>query len=300
MFVKSKEYSYGFVVLNYNNYQDTIACVNSILQLSHRDDYYITIVDNASSNNSFDILKSEFEGHIKITLIHANQNGGYSSGNNIGIRFLLKMGIVQIVIATNDTEIISTNILEVLDKLDLSGVGIVGTDVLTPDGIHQNPPLHQLSILYCLNLYLYEPMAAARKKLYLFFPFILRFRRRSIAKKIEYIGDISSPIDCVSVYMLHGCFLLLTEAYLSKAGLLDEHLFMYGEEDLMAWNCEFYGLKRLYLPNVKVMHKDGQSTKIAHKKNKEEFVRMMTIQAKNYLVKKIDKWALLKVLLRGI
>jgi GT2 family glycosyltransferase len=118
-----------------------------------------------------------------------------------------------------------------------------------------------------------------------------------VANRLESLGGNFTSLNQCSVYMLHGCFLCLTKHYLDKAGLLDENLFMYGEEDLMAWNCELHGLKRLYLPSVKILHKDGQATKEAYQKNKEEFVRAMTIKSKHYLVKKINKWMLLKTVL---
>jgi GT2 family glycosyltransferase len=288
---------YGFVVLNYNNYQDAIACVESILRITHREDYCIAIVDNASPNNSFEVLKAKFESHPKITLALSNNNNGYSAGNNIGIRILLESGVDYVVIATNDTEVISCNLLDELDKLNLSDVGIVGTDVLTPDGSHQNPPLYRPTILYYLNLYLYEPMSCLRSMFYKFFPFLEQARRSSVANRLEGFGGNFTSQNQGSVYMLHGCFLCLTKHYLDKAGLLDENLFMYGEEDLMAWNCELHGLKRLYLPSIKILHKDGRATKEVYKKDKEEFVRAMTIKSKHYLAKKINKWMLLKTVL---
>ncbi len=288
---------YGFVVLNYNNYTDTIACVESILRITDRDDYCIVIVDNSSPNDSFEKLKSKFEGHPKITLAFNDQNNGYSAGNNTGIRILRENGISQVIIATNDTEIISHNILDEFDKLDLSDVGIVGTDVLTPGGVHQNPPLYRLNFLYFLNLYLYEFMVGIRTQLYRKFPAIEHSRRSSVATKLEESSS-NSGSGQQSVYMLHGCFLYLTKQYLDKVGLLDESFFMYGEEDIMAWNCELNGLKRLYLPNIKILHKDGRSTEDAHKSNKEKFIRTMTIKSKRNLIKNINKWKMSKLIIR--
>jgi GT2 family glycosyltransferase len=291
---------YGFVVLNYNNFNDTIGCVNSILRIIHRDDYCVVIVDNASPNNSFEVLTSEYEGHPKITLVQSEKNGGYSSGNNIGIRILLEMGVPEVIIATNDTEVISHDLLDKFDELDVSHVGIVGTDVVTPEGIHQNPPLYAPTFLYFLNLYLFEPMAWLRSNIYRCMPAVERTRRSSVAGGIESLGASNVSKNCCSVYMLHGCFLYLTNSYLDKVGLLDENLFMYGEEDLMAWNCEMHRLKKLYLPSVKVLHKDGLSTKLVHKKDKEEFVRTMTIKSKQYLCQKIGKWKLISILVKNV
>lgn len=289
--------NYGFVVLNYNNYKDTIACVESILQITHREDYRIVVVDNASPNISFDVLQSHFSEYEKVSLVLSKNNDGYSAGNNIGIRVLLGMGIEQVIIATNDTELISKNILEEFSKLNLSDVGIIGADILTAEGSHQNPTLYRPTFLYCLNMHLYEPMVWLRACIYRLLPSVESNRRSSTVKKIESLSE-GGVWSASSVYMLHGSFLCLTKSYLNKVGLLDENVFMYGEEDLMSWNCERHGLKRLYLPAIKILHKDGQSTKDIYKEGKDKFVRTMTIKSKNYLARNIGKWFLLKLVLR--
>lgn len=286
---------YGFVVLNFNNYDDTVACVKSILRIAHRDDYHIVVVDNASPNNSFDYLQKEFDGHSKISLVLTAENKGYSGGNNVGIQKLKEMGITKIVIATNDTEVVSVNLLDEFDKIDSDHVGIVGTDVLALDGEHQNPLYYRLTLLYFLNLHFYSQMVWLRSRAYKWLPFVKRIRRSLTSRSVQKVEENNVLTSWCSVYMLHGCFFYLTKGYIEKIGLLDENLFMYGEEDLMSWNCESHGLKRLYLPNLKVLHKDGQSTKGVHKEGKEEFVRSMSIRSNQYLRKKISKWALIKL-----
>jgi hypothetical protein len=67
----------------------------------------------------------------------------------------------------------------------------------------------------------------------------------------------------------------------------------------LSWNCERYGLERIYLPNLRVLHKDGLSTKEVYKEGKEEFVRQMTIKSNQYLKKIIRKWPLIKILTVG-
>lgn len=295
--VYSENTRYGFVVLHFNNHLDTIACVNSIFGKIRREDYHVVIVDNASSNNSFDLLTQEYGGRQRISLVRNGENRGYSGGNNVGIRTLREMGVSQIIIATNDTEVLSPNLLDEFDKVESSDVGIVGTDILTPEGIHQNPQYHRPTLLYFLNLHFYAPWIWMRSKVYRWLPFIERRRRKSIANSIKQLDDAPAVAGAHSVYMLHGSFLYLTKNYINQIGLLDEHLFMYGEEDLMAWNCEKHGLKRMYLPSLKVLHKDGRSTKDAHRGKKEEFVRAMTIRSKRYLSGQINKWALMRIVM---
>lgn len=288
---------YGFVVLNYNNYQDTIACVDSILRIAHRGDYHIVIVDNASSNNSFDVLKQAYGTHPKIELAITNKNMGYSGGNNVGLRMLLDRGIRRFIIATNDTEVVSLNLLDEFDKIDMGAIGIIGPDILTLDGAHQNPPLYKPTFIYLLNLYFYVPMAWVRANLYKRVPSMAHLRRSSKAKNLEKLATTRAAMNGCQVYMLHGCFMYLTKTYIEKVGLFDENLFMYGEEDLLAWNCTRHQLKEWYLPSVKVLHKDARATKLVHQDGKDAFVRAMTRKAIPYLTKQIKAWPLIKLML---
>ncbi len=41
-----------FIILNYNNYTDTINCIHSLQSTIRRDMYDIIVVDNNSSNDS--------------------------------------------------------------------------------------------------------------------------------------------------------------------------------------------------------------------------------------------------------
>ena len=290
---------YGFVVLNYNNYYDTIACVDSILRIRHRDDYRIVIVDNASSNNSVVALKKMYGEHAKIEFAITDENTGYSGGNNVGLKILRDIGINRFIIATNDTEVVSLDLLDEFDKIDIGTVGIVGPDILSLDGAHQNPPLYQLTFIYLLNLYFYAPMVWMRAKIYKHIPVLANLRRSAKAKNLEKFTANGDAMNGYSVYMLHGCFMYLTKTYIEKVGLLDENLFMYGEEDLMAWNCTQHQLLEWYLPSVKVLHKDAQATKLVHQKGKDDFVRAMTMKAIPYLTKRIKAWHLIKHMLTG-
>ncbi len=96
---------YGFVVLNYINYKETIICVKSILKIN-RDDYVVVVIDNNSNNDSISFIKDSISSN-KVHYIQSEYNGGYSYGNNLGIKFLNSIDINHIIIATSDTEIVS-------------------------------------------------------------------------------------------------------------------------------------------------------------------------------------------------
>ena len=88
------------IVLNWNNFQDTIECINSLEYQDYPIREFI-VVDNGSTNQSVIEINRVLKG--KMNLIVNNTNLGFSGGNNIGIRYALKQGAEYILLLNNDT-----------------------------------------------------------------------------------------------------------------------------------------------------------------------------------------------------
>lgn len=89
------------VILNYNNYKDTVECVDGILDISFLD---IVLVDNLSSDGSGNRLLERYKNQKNVAYIQSHQNCGYASGNNYGIRYVLdKLKDEYICVLNNDT-----------------------------------------------------------------------------------------------------------------------------------------------------------------------------------------------------
>ena len=75
----------AIIILNYNSENDTIRYVNEIKNFKCIDT--IVVVDNCSSNSNS--LEKLYElKNEKVHIIQAPKNGGYSYGNNFGIKYL--------------------------------------------------------------------------------------------------------------------------------------------------------------------------------------------------------------------
>jgi GT2 family glycosyltransferase len=244
--------TFGFVVLNYRNYEETLACVDSILAIDD-EDYFVVVVDNDSPNDSFAVLSERFGGHPKVNVLHSGKNGGYSYGNNVGIRHLAQMGIDDVIIATSDTLVLSKDILLQLRRIDADDLGVVGPQVRDLNNDNQNPMLSRVDLPYIVNIHYPGVAAFLRNSIYSLCPSL----KRKISSRKEGAREHAPGGN---VYMVHGCFLYLSRHYLKKCGNLDETLFMYGEEDLLAYTCRQHGLRTVFLPEVVVVHKDAAST----------------------------------------
>ena len=69
------------IIVNYNTYELTSACIESIIKNTTNISYEIIVVDNASTDGS----KDRFETDSRIKYIYSEKNGGFGYGNNRGI-----------------------------------------------------------------------------------------------------------------------------------------------------------------------------------------------------------------------
>jgi GT2 family glycosyltransferase len=88
------------VILNWNLYEDTAACVESV-QAAGVDGTRILVVDNGSGDGSPDRLAERFRDQIEIRRNACND--GFAAGNNLGIRHALQSGAQSVLILNNDT-----------------------------------------------------------------------------------------------------------------------------------------------------------------------------------------------------
>jgi len=266
----------GFVVLNYNNHHETVDCVSSILCLGQNAP--IVVVDNCSPNNSFEILQARFSGFSTVTVVQAPHNGGYSIGNNIGISILRQLDVNNVVIATSDTRILSTDLIERCLSARDAGIAVVGPYIISDQFCSSNPLLHRLTIQYIAAIHL-GPLWTAIKYIG---SSLLFFKANSQQHdSLNTSMRTSVPYD---VYMVHGCFLFLSEHYLSQIPQLDEDLFMYGEEDLIAFNCICHGLRIVYDPRMHVFHGDSKSTSSTEFRLRESSRSMAILRKKLPLI----------------
>lgn len=101
--MKRNSFFLNFVIVNYKTYEDTIECVNSILEQKFPKfiDFRIVIIDNNSKNNSLENISSFFksieQNYIStsndklksgINLIQNYKNTGFGAANNFVINYI--------------------------------------------------------------------------------------------------------------------------------------------------------------------------------------------------------------------
>ncbi|MFN3303066.1 MAG: glycosyltransferase family 2 protein [Roseateles sp.] len=145
------------VLLNWNGWRDTLACLESLAALEG-DDFYVIVVDNASTDGSWEALKAGADklggagldprwqvlsraaseggdipaaGRRSVWLIQAGENGGFAKGNNVGLRVALRHGVQFAWVLNNDTLVRPDSLRELVARAEQDPkLGMVGSILL--------------------------------------------------------------------------------------------------------------------------------------------------------------------------
>lgn len=263
----------SIVIVNYNTKELTINCIKSVIDSKINFVYEIFIVDNASSDGSYDAITAAFPS---VKFIRNNDNVGFSKANNQAI----KESIGRYVLLLNSDTVVNEDTLHtMLQFMDNNKeIGASGCEVNLRDGsldkaCHRGFPTPSASLYYMLGL----------SKLFSASPKFNRYHRTYLDMKSIH------EIDC-----LVGAFMLIRKEAIDDVGLLDENFFMYGEDIDWCYRIKEAGWKIYYNPLVSIIHYKGASSRRKPFKIVYEFHRAMYLFHRKNLAKKTN------IILNGI
>ncbi len=229
---------FEIIIVNYNSSYWLKKALNSLYKYYIPFSKYnviITVVDNASSDNSVEMLEKEFP---QINLIKSNKNLGFSAGNNLALR---KSNADYIMLLNSDTELTekSKNIDVLIDVLDEDNqVGMITPKLLLTDGkidmaCHRGEP----SLIDCFLYF------ASFEKI---FPRVKFFTNYHLLHK-----DLNTihEVDAIT-----GACMITKLKYLKEADFFDERFFMYSEDMDLCRKYRQNGYKIIYNPSVEIIH----------------------------------------------
>lgn len=218
------------IIVNYNTCKMTCECIDSIVEKTKDVEYEIILVDNASTDGS----KEFFEKDSRIKYIYSERNGGFGYGNNLGMKVAKGK---YFFLLNSDTLLINNAIKEFYDYAE------------------NNQP----HTLYCCYV---EDKDGKDNGDYLDFPILS-------VKELIYYKIKKRPAKIVDhkakeVDAVHGANMFLPRQAYEVSGGFDENIFMYGEE--IEWQLRLHklGLKRMIIPQPRIIHFGGVSTKKAN------------------------------------
>jgi hypothetical protein len=217
------------VILQYNNSQDTVRCLESLKELSWHD-FEAIIVENASDiqhlNNMRLFVESQKKtGEKRFRLISNKSNLGYAAGNNTGIKYALERGADYVLILNPDTVVEKRFLEKLIDTAQRSSkTGIVGPAVNEGNGM-----------IYCGKV-------------------------KWLKSELEHSALKPRSYILKSNFYIPGVAMLVNKKVFKKIGFFDERYFLYFEDVDFCVRAQKTGFKLAVAPGAVIHHRPSSST----------------------------------------
>ena len=240
------------VIVTYRTAELTIACLRSLhaeRQASTDFSVRVVVVDNASGDAA--VIAPVIEAHdwqSWVTLLPAPINGGFAYGNNLGIQHAYAEKRPDYVYLLNpDTEVRVGAIGTLIRFLEASPrVGIAGGSFECLDG-----RIWPIAFRF--------PTLFSELSHGLQFGIVSRlFPQWTVARAMP---QVTQPTDWIC-----GAAMMIRPAVFDRIGGFDENYFLYFEETDFCNRARQAGYATWYVPESRVMHIMGQSTKVTDEK----------------------------------
>ena len=228
----------SIVIVSYNTQEFLKECIYSIKKTTKNLNYEIIVVDNASSDNSVEMLKKHFP---EVVAIENKKNLGFSKANNAGVK---KSSGRYVLFLNPDTVVYKDALFNMLRFMDQhKKAGAATCKLIMPNGklddaAHRGFPNPWNSFSYFLGLSKLFPSSR------LFGGYNLGFLDLSKIHEID---------ACA------GAFMVVRREAGEKIGWWDEDYFFYGEDLEFCFRLKEEGWKIYFVPSVSVLHYKGVS-----------------------------------------
>jgi len=218
------------IILNYNVKYFLETCLRSVQAAISNLDAEIIVVDNNSSDNSCEMVKTLFPD---VLLIENKDNLGFSKGNNIGV---LQAKGEYLCILNPDTVVAEDTFLKLLEfSKNIKRMGVIGCKLINGNGLFlpeskRNVPTVSVSL------------------------------KKILGSSKNYYANHLTKNDSGEVNILVGAFMLMKQSVYNEVGGFDEDYFMYGEDIDLSYKILNAGYKNYYYSDTTVIHYKGEST----------------------------------------
>jgi GT2 family glycosyltransferase len=250
------------IILNYNVRYFLEQCVFSVQKALENIDSEIIVIDNASSDDSCEMMKTKFP-HIK--LIENTENLGFPKGNNIAVA----QAKGEYICILNPDTVVAEDTFKKIQNLEfrIQNSKFKNLELQTQTPNFQPPTFNsQLGIIGCKLIdgsgnFLPEskrgvptPWIAFTKifGLYKLFPKSKLFN--------QYYAQHLSENQSGKVSILVGAFMIMKRDLYTEIGGFDENCFMYSDDIDLSYLVLKTGKSNYYFHETSVIHYKGEST----------------------------------------
>jgi len=232
------------VIVNYNGGATLTECVRGLLASTVP--VGVVVSDNGSQDDSISYLRASLEDTdtLRVSVLENGKNLGFAKANNIALARCRN----DYVLVLNPDCIVEPDTLERMTEVmeQHPEAGMASCLVVNPDGSEQ---------VGCRRL-VPTPWRSLVRVLHLHKIIKNHPRFRSFMMTDLPLPRAPEPVEAIS-----GAFMFVRRAALEAVGLMDDNYFLHCED--LDWCMRFRqaGLKILFVPQVRVVHWKGLSSK---------------------------------------
>lgn len=283
----------ALIILNYNNFEDTVNCIESVEKYNSAPIKYI-VVDNGSTKEGVSTLLDEYfkrkfvnsyqcfdyERDVApdclpyMSFVVSKTNDGYACGNNKGLKYAYADASIDKVMILNNDVLFIQDIIPQLSKFveEKEDCAIASPLLLKKNQLDIDyncarlaPNVEQILLPYLL---FYQNIFGLITK--------MRSKTQILRKSPEKAQEICFPIELPS-----GSCMMMKKGLMESIGGFDPHTFLYYEENILHEKIKRKGLLSFLLPSVRCVHLGASSTK----KSVNSFILQTGIKSSRYFLR---------------
>ena len=227
------------VIVNYNTSEQLKDCLNNLL--SQGIELEIIVVDNASSDDSVEMVRNNFPN---VKLVEAKENKGLAHGSNLGLEFATGDYVLYLGSDAYPEKGVIDGMVEFMDKS--ADVGVSTCKLVLRNGsldmdAHRGFPTPWASLTHFSKLNSLFPKSK------IFNQYFLGYE------------DFTKPHE-IDLCISH--FMMIRKRVFDRVGRWDEDFFVFGEDVDFCFRVKKAGWKIMYLPQFAAVHYKGVSVGI--------------------------------------
>jgi len=216
----------SIIILNFNGERYLVHCLSSVLGTKYPN-FEVILVDNASTDQSVDLVMKTFGSDGRLKIIRNPENFGFSQGNNIGLKHARGEYIVFL---NNDTIVDPYWLVELVCSMQADRtIGLSQSILLTIDG----KLIQSAGGLYSNNLVIQFQFLAGNK-----------FRKNEFPSSFE-------------VSYANGCSMVIERRFLERIGAFERRLPFFYDDTLLSLKTWLAGRRVVTVTQSKVRHVGG-------------------------------------------